>query len=91
MHRNADGGSSCEFLKPWDMSHREVVTSISDVFIPECIMLCEATQPMLDLKHAYLLFSNGPSSTESVRDWLLTHFQYRFMSPPVKFSFHSLI
>ena len=43
MHRNADGGSSCEFLKPWDMSHMEVVTSISDVFIPECIMLCEAT------------------------------------------------
>ena len=48
MHRKADGGSVPwnfrKFLKPWDMSHKDVITSISDVFIPECIMLCEATQ-----------------------------------------------
>ena len=42
-----------QFLKSCDTSHREVITSSSDVFIPECIMLCEATQHMLDLKLAY--------------------------------------
>ena len=31
--------SSSKFLKPCDMSHREVITSICNVFIPECIML----------------------------------------------------
>ena len=31
----------------------EIITVISDVLIPECIMLCKATQRMLDLKLAY--------------------------------------
>ena len=52
MHRKADGERSPKFLKSRDMSHRKVITSISDVFIPECIMLNEATQCMLDLKLA---------------------------------------
>ena len=55
MHRNADGGISREFLKSCDMSLREVITSISANLIPECIMSCEATQRMLDLKLALRL------------------------------------
>ena len=53
--QNADGGSSSEFLKSCDILHREVITSIFEVFIPECIMICEATQRMLDLKLTYWL------------------------------------
>ena len=43
--------SSRKFLKPCDVLHREVITSISDVLIPECIMLCKARQ-----RNACLIF-----------------------------------
>ena len=45
--------SSREFLKSCDMSHSVVIASISDVLIPECIILSKATQHMLDLKVVY--------------------------------------
>ena len=42
-------------FKARDMSHREVITSNSDDFIPEYIMICKATQRMLDLTQTYFL------------------------------------
>ena len=56
--------SSHKYLDPCDMSHREVITSISDVFIAECIMLCEATLRMLDLKHAYCVHCPAMTSVQ---------------------------
>ena len=47
------------------MSSMEVITSISEVLIPECIMLCEATQRMLDLKLVYWVIGSGGQVTGS--------------------------